>query len=139
MLSVILPNTPGAEHLTSGEVERRTTSFNSRRALLKSNPSLFISRTRLSIRQIPVFVTDGMIKRLALHAVHEFEAEVEKGERKGLSADELVVRNKGDGGEDGNDGDSKRREKKGKKGGCKTSQDCATVGTSRRCYRQGTE
>ncbi|KAF8192913.1 hypothetical protein BJ912DRAFT_1057648 [Pholiota molesta] len=34
--------------LDSSEVERRTSSFNARRALLKSNPSLFISKTRLS-------------------------------------------------------------------------------------------
>ena len=89
--AVILPNSPAAQTLTPPEIERRTASFNARRALLKSNPSLFISKTRLSIRQIPIFVTERMIKRLAIHALREFEGEVKKGERLALSADELAV------------------------------------------------
>ncbi|RDB25990.1 putative RNA-binding protein C4F6.14 [Hypsizygus marmoreus] len=87
---VILPNTPAAETLTPAEVERRTASFNARRALLKSNPSLFISRTRLSIRQIPIFVSERLLKRMAIHACRTFQAEVKKGDRAGLSADELA-------------------------------------------------
>lgn len=87
---VILPNTPAAETLTPVEIERRTGSYNARRTLLKTNPSLFISKTRLSIRQIPIFVTERMLKRLAIHAVRTFEAEVKKGTRKGLSEDELA-------------------------------------------------
>jgi nucleolar protein 4 len=58
---------------------------------LKSNPSLFISKSRLSVRQIPLFVTERLLKRLSIHAVHAFEREVKKGERSGLTADELSV------------------------------------------------
>ncbi|KAF8235216.1 hypothetical protein L208DRAFT_1392741 [Tricholoma matsutake] len=88
---VILPNSPTAEGLTPAEVERRTASFNARRALLKSNPSLFISKSRLSVRQIPIFVTERLLKRLAIHAVRSFENEVKEGKRPGLTADELSV------------------------------------------------
>jgi nucleolar protein 4 len=87
---VILPNTPAAESLTPAEIERRTSSFNARRTLLRSNPSLFISKTRLSIRQIPTFVTERVLKRLAVHAVRAFESEVKKGLRTGLTQDELT-------------------------------------------------
>ncbi|KAF8154560.1 hypothetical protein B0H34DRAFT_809141 [Crassisporium funariophilum] len=87
---VVMPNTPASEHLTPAEVERRTSSFNARRALLKSNPSLFISKTRLSVRQIPIFVTERMLKRLALHATKAFQTEVKEGSRQPLTADELV-------------------------------------------------
>ncbi|KAG7090897.1 hypothetical protein E1B28_009976 [Marasmius oreades] len=87
---VILPNTPPAESLAPADLERRTASFNARRNLLKSNPSLYISKTRLSIRQIPLFVTEHMLKRLALHAVKAFNIEFKNGERKGLSPDELA-------------------------------------------------
>jgi nucleolar protein 4 len=87
---VILPNTPAAESLTQIEIERRTSSFNARRTLLRSNPSLFISKTRLSIRQIPLFVTERVLKRLAVHAVRTFETEVNKRLRTGLTPDELV-------------------------------------------------
>ncbi len=87
---VILPNTPAAESLPPAEVEKRTQSFNARRALLRSNPSLFVSRTRLSIRQLPLFVTERMLKRLAIHAIRAFEAEVKAGKRQALTADELT-------------------------------------------------
>ena len=85
-----MPNTPSSELLTSADIERRTSSFNARRALLKSNPSLFISKTRLSVRQIPTFVTERMLKRLASHAVKAFESEVKQDLRKPLTADELA-------------------------------------------------
>ena len=60
-------------------------------ALLRSNPSLFISKMQLSVRQIPTFVTERMIKRLTIHALRRFEGEVRKGERWALSADELAM------------------------------------------------
>lgn len=87
---VILPNTPAADSLTPAEIEKRTSSFNARRTLLRSNPSLFISKTRLSIRQIPIFVTERVLKRLAIHAVRSFESEVKKGTRTALTQDELT-------------------------------------------------
>ncbi|KAH9849392.1 hypothetical protein C2E23DRAFT_737573 [Lenzites betulinus] len=87
---IILPNTPAAELLPSTEVEKRTSSFNARRALLRSNPSLYVSRTRLSVRQLPLFVTERMLKRLAIHAVRAFEKDVKEGKRSPLTEDELT-------------------------------------------------
>ncbi|KAI6139636.1 hypothetical protein EDD17DRAFT_343402 [Pisolithus thermaeus] len=91
----VLPNTPAAEALTPAEVERRTNSFNSRRTLLRSNPSLYVSRTRLSIRRIPLFVTERVLKRLAMHAVKAFNAEVKAQLREGLDPDELAEPSEG--------------------------------------------
>lgn len=88
-LAAILPNSPAAETLSPAELERRTNSFNSRRALLRSNPSLYVSRTRLSIRRIPLFVTERVLKRLAIHGIKAFDAEVKEQLREGLTADEL--------------------------------------------------
>ncbi|KAF7359430.1 Ribosome biogenesis [Mycena sanguinolenta] len=70
--------------------KRRTASYNARRTLLKSNPALFISKTRLSIRQIPIFVTERLLKRLAIHAVRAFQDDVKSGARADLSPDELA-------------------------------------------------
>jgi len=56
---------------------------------MRSNPSLFVSKTRLSVRQLPPFATERTLKRLALHSVRTFEDEVKKGTREGLTADEL--------------------------------------------------
>ncbi|TBU55534.1 RNA-binding domain-containing protein [Dichomitus squalens] len=89
---IILPNSPAAELLPPAEVEKRTQSFNARRALLRSNPSLFVSRTRLSVRQIPLFVSERMLKRLAIHSIRAFEKEAKEGKRGPLSADELIER-----------------------------------------------
>ncbi|KAK0488072.1 hypothetical protein EDD18DRAFT_1360030 [Armillaria luteobubalina] len=88
---VILPNSPAAQVMVPAELERRNTSFGARKALLNSNPSLYVSKTRLSIRQIPIFVSERVLKRLALYAAREFESDVKKGERNGLTADELAV------------------------------------------------
>nr|GAT55499.1 ribosome biogenesis [Mycena chlorophos] len=88
---VILPNTPAAETIPAAELERRTNSFNARKALLKSNPALYISRTRLSVRQIPLFVTERGLKRLAIHAARAFRDDVKAGTRVELSADELTA------------------------------------------------
>ncbi|EJD07847.1 RNA-binding domain-containing protein [Fomitiporia mediterranea MF3/22] len=86
---VIFPGTPAEATLGPGEIEKRTASYNARRALLKSNPSLYVSKTRLSIRQLPLFVSERALKRLGIHAMRAFEEEVKQGERQPLSADEL--------------------------------------------------
>jgi nucleolar protein 4 len=86
---VILPNTPAAQHLSPAELEKRNQSYNARRALLKSNPSLYVSKTRLSVRQLPLFVSERGLKRLAIHAVRAFEEEAKAGSRRPLSEDEL--------------------------------------------------
>lgn len=85
-----MPNSPAAEGVSSAEIEKRTLSFNARKALLRSNPSLYVSRTRLSIRQIPLFATERMLKRLAIHAVRTFNREVKSGLRAALTEDELA-------------------------------------------------
>ncbi|WWC67499.1 uncharacterized protein I206_101407 [Kwoniella pini CBS 10737] len=85
---VIFPNSPAASSLPEAEVEKRQASFNARKTLLRSNPSLYISKTRLSIRQLPLFATDRTLKRLAIYAVREFDAEVAKEEREGLARTE---------------------------------------------------
>jgi nucleolar protein 4 len=85
---VIFPNTPAAATLAPNELEKRTDSFNSRKTLLTSNPSLYISKTRLSIRQLPLFCTDRTLKRLAIHASREFDNEVKAGTREGLDEEE---------------------------------------------------
>lgn len=88
---MIFESSPSAQSITPAELERRQASFNARKALLKGNPSLFISRTRLSVRQLPTFVTERVLKRLGLHAKRAFQDEVRAGTREALTADELDV------------------------------------------------
>ncbi|KIK24372.1 hypothetical protein PISMIDRAFT_29173 [Pisolithus microcarpus 441] len=113
----VLPNTPAAEALPPAEVERRTNSFNSRRTLLRSNPSLYVSRTRLSIRRIPLFVTERVLKRLAMHAVKTFNAEVKAQLREGLDLDELAEPSESVLGTDQHDDKATKSKKRDKKFG----------------------
>lgn len=87
-LAVIFANAPAASTLHPVELEKRLASFNSRKTLLSSNPSLYISKTRLSIRQLPLFCTDRVLKRLAIYAARQFDKEVKASEREGLDDDE---------------------------------------------------
>ena len=51
--TVIVANSPVVDSLPAEEEEKRTNSFNASRNLLKTNPPLYVSKTRLSVRQIP--------------------------------------------------------------------------------------
>lgn len=86
---MIFPNSPAAALLPTAELEKRVNSYNQRRALLRSNPSLYVSKTRLSIRQLPTFVSERGLKRLALHSIHEFDKDVAENEREPLNEDEM--------------------------------------------------
>ncbi|WFD42196.1 RNA recognition motif-containing protein [Malassezia psittaci] len=85
---VPLPNTPLSKLLSEKEVDRRLQSFSIRRAQLGANPSLHVSKTRLAVHQLPLFVTDKMLKRMALYALRAFTDEVKRGEREDLDDDE---------------------------------------------------
>ena len=85
---VIFPSWAIAQTLHPADMAARQASFDARKGLLRSNPSLYISRTRLSVRQIPLYVSDGMMKRLANYAMKEFEKEVKLGHQKALTTDE---------------------------------------------------
>ncbi|KAI8461336.1 hypothetical protein BY996DRAFT_4631763 [Phakopsora pachyrhizi] len=86
---VIFPNSTEARRLHPADLETRQQSFDQRKALLRSNPSLYISFTRLSIRQIPLFVTERSLKRLARYALSQWRAEVKAGKRVDLTEEEL--------------------------------------------------
>ncbi|KZV68868.1 RNA-binding domain-containing protein [Peniophora sp. CONT] len=88
---VILPNTPAASTIPPIELEKRSNSFNARRTLLKSNPALYVSKTRLSIRQLPRTVSEGGLRRMAQYALRAFDRDVKEGKRAGLTEDELDV------------------------------------------------
>jgi len=88
-------------------------SFDARRTLIKSNPSLFVSKTRLAIRQIPLTTTERGLKRLANHAIRAFEQEVKAGSRQPLTEDEL----REDVEDDANDGDAPKKDQKSSKRG----------------------
>jgi nucleolar protein 4 len=57
--------------------------------LLATNPNLFVSKTRLSIRGIPLTITDAQLKREAKYSVIKFWRQVNAGNRESLASEEL--------------------------------------------------
>lgn len=77
------------EQLGPTEINIREASTKQRQKLLKNNPSLHISLTRLSVRNIPRSVTSKDLKALAREAVVGFATDVKNGIRQPLSKEEL--------------------------------------------------
>ncbi|KAA1066606.1 RNA recognition motif-containing protein [Puccinia graminis f. sp. tritici] len=86
---VIFPNSDEAKNLHPADLAARQQSFDQRKALLRSNLSLYISFTRLSIRQLPLYVSERCLKRLARHALDQWRKEVKAGKRAELTQEEL--------------------------------------------------
>ena len=77
------------QKLTPSEIKMREDSYNQRQSFIKKNPSLHLSLTRLSVRNIPRTLDSKGLKQLARQAVVGFAEEVNKGLRQPLSKDEL--------------------------------------------------
>lgn len=75
--------------LSPMEIKMREASTKQRQALLKSNPMLHMSLTRLSVRNIPRNITSKDLKALAREAVVGFAKDVKSDLRQPLSKEEL--------------------------------------------------
>lgn len=84
---LILPGTDASEGLSQAELGKRQDSYSSRKQQLEKNPNLFVSKTRLALRNLWVGLSEGELKKLCKGAVVEFDKQVERGERKALDKD----------------------------------------------------
>lgn len=82
-------NSPFYEQLSPSEIKMREDSAKQRQSLIRSNPTLHLSLTRLSIRNLPRSTTSKELKALAREAVVGFAKDVKNGLRKQLSKEEL--------------------------------------------------
>jgi len=78
------------EKLSPTERNMREASAKQRKQLIESNPSLHVSLTRLSIRNIPRSIDSKALKGLARDAVVGFAKDVRAGTRERLSKEELL-------------------------------------------------
>ena len=83
-------NSPLYELLPPSERTMRESSLKQRKTLIESNPSLHLSLTRLSVRNIPRTITSKDLKALARQAVVGFATDVKEGRRQPLSKEELA-------------------------------------------------
>ncbi|KAG9634795.1 RNA-binding domain-containing protein, partial [Aureobasidium melanogenum] len=72
-------NSPLYEQLPPSERTMREASAKQRKTLIESNPSLHLSLTRLSVRNIPRSVTSKDLKQLAREGVVGFATDVKEG------------------------------------------------------------
>ena len=86
---VIFPDSPAASLLPSKEVERRVEGYNLRKTQVSKNPNLFVSKTRLSIRNCPLTLTDSKLRFASRTGVLEFWNQVNLKTRSGL--DKIVL------------------------------------------------
>lgn len=82
-------NSPLYEELPPSERTMREASAKQRKTLIESNPSLHMSLTRLSVRNIPRSITSKDLKQLAREAVVGFATDVKEGKRQRLNREEL--------------------------------------------------
>lgn len=104
----ITSNSSLYQKLAPSEIKMREDSLKQRQNLIKNNPTLHLSLTRLSIRNIPRSVTSKDLKALAREAIVGFAKDVKEGRRQPLSPDELARDS------DETKSDDKRRREKGK-------------------------
>ncbi|KAI8609849.1 hypothetical protein BC830DRAFT_1173203 [Chytriomyces sp. MP71] len=93
---VIFQNSRESEGILPTELSKRQKSYTERKRLLASNPNLFLSRTRLSVRNLGLKVTEFSLKRAAILCVKRFWEEAKQRKRKGLE-DEVLEEDKQDG------------------------------------------
>ncbi|KAK4560408.1 RNA recognition motif-containing protein [Recurvomyces mirabilis] len=77
------------EKLSPSEKTMREASAKQRKTLIESNPSLHLSLTRLSVRNVPRSVDSKELKALAREAVVGFATDVKGGKRQRLAREEL--------------------------------------------------
>ncbi|KAF3492003.1 ribosome biogenesis protein Nop4 [Arthroderma uncinatum] len=81
-------NSPAYSKLSETERKMREASAKQRQKLIKSNPMLHVSLTRLSVRNLPRHIDSKALKALAREAVVGFAKDVKNGLRKPISWEE---------------------------------------------------
>lgn len=65
---VIKPNTPAAADLTPADLQKRAKAQQEKKVKLR-NPNFFVSKTRLSLRNLPLSCDETKLKEIAINAV----------------------------------------------------------------------
>jgi nucleolar protein 4 len=86
----ISSKSPLWDKLSPSEKTMREASAKQRKNLIENNPSLHLSLTRLSVRNLPRSIGSRELKQLAREAVVGFATDVKNGVRQKLSKEELA-------------------------------------------------
>ncbi len=86
----IARGSPLYDLLPENEIKLRESSAKQRQTMVKSNPSLHLSLTRLAVRNIPRHIDSKGLKELARRAVVGFATDVKEGRREPLAKEEIA-------------------------------------------------
>ncbi|KAF7595428.1 RNA recognition motif-containing protein [Aspergillus hancockii] len=82
-------DSPLYKKLSPSEIKMREDSYKQRQSFIKKNPTLHLSLTRLSVRNIPRHVTTKDLKQLARQAIVGFAKDASAGLRQPISREEM--------------------------------------------------
>ncbi|KAJ2685352.1 RNA recognition motif-containing protein [Coemansia spiralis] len=87
---IVFPDTPAAALMAPTDLEHHVKEYGVRKNQIYKNPNLYMSKTRLTIHNIPRTVDDAALRSAAVSAVGKFKQEVKDKVRQPLSADEMA-------------------------------------------------
>ncbi|KAJ1662450.1 RNA recognition motif-containing protein [Coemansia sp. RSA 1813] len=86
---VIFPDTPAAAMMAPADLEHHIKEYSVRKNQILKNPNLYISKTRLTVHNIPRSVDEPDLRKAAVAAIGRFKQEVKDKARQPLSKDEM--------------------------------------------------
>ncbi|KAJ2751633.1 RNA recognition motif-containing protein [Coemansia pectinata] len=87
---IVFPDTPAATHMAPTDLEHHVKEYGVRKNQIYKNPNLYMSKTRLTIHNIPRAVDEAALRSAAVSAVGKFKQEVKDNVRQPLSQDEMT-------------------------------------------------
>ncbi|KAJ1961109.1 RNA recognition motif-containing protein [Dipsacomyces acuminosporus] len=87
---VIFPDTPLAAAMAPPDLEHHVKEYGQRKNQLFVNPNLYLSKTRLSVHNLPRSIDEKDLRAAAISAIAKFKNEVKANKRQPLSSDEMA-------------------------------------------------
>ncbi|KAJ2002107.1 RNA recognition motif-containing protein [Coemansia sp. RSA 2322] len=86
---IVFPDTPAATHMAPTDLEHHVKEYGVRKNQIYKNPNLYLSKTRLTVHNLPRAVDDAALRTAAISAIGKFKQEVKDKARQPLSQDEM--------------------------------------------------
>ncbi|KAJ2663265.1 RNA recognition motif-containing protein [Coemansia sp. RSA 1200] len=86
---VIFPDTPGAAMMAPADLEHHVKEYSVRKNQILKNPNLYMSKTRLTVHNIPRSIDESDMRKAAIAAIGKFKQEIKDKARQPLSKDEM--------------------------------------------------
>ncbi|KAJ1842183.1 RNA recognition motif-containing protein, partial [Coemansia sp. RSA 2708] len=86
---IIFPETPAAALMATADLDHHLQEYSVRKNQILKNPNLYMSKTRLTVHNVPRSIDDAALRSAAVSAVSKFKQEVKDNVRKPLAKDEM--------------------------------------------------